>query len=251
VLVLAVSILTGCDSNDDSLTPTFLPSTAFTIRTELFENPPSQPGSHFQAAAKRILPVADPVNAEMAIPFAMALAAPSVEPEVTGEIWSWATSIMGTEEMVQASLEATQAADNVFDWSLKLTGADGADDFDNFEALIARTTASSALGSWERFHTVGGERRSSLAAQFGVQGLESFMAMTIRDSLSAVVAAGDSLDYARSTGDFHRFFWLDLSAAEAFLIQWNTTTKEGGVRASDYNDAIDSCWDSQLADTPC
>ncbi len=249
VVAFAAGMLLGCDGDEETV-PSVIPTSAFSLRTDLFNLVVPGAGDHFTAAQTRVAPTSAAFNDQLAVARTVSQAAASLDPESIGDGWVWSGATLLNDEVIEFDMQASRPRNDVVTWSMRVTFDDGTTSYNDFEMLTARAFTSATLGEWELYDRIDGVRTLVFRAQFGALDFDRFLGIAVEDSVSLEIA-GDSLEYSEFTGGVREFLWFDRSSFIASLVQWNVTSREGLFVAADYNDGATSCWDTALADREC
>ena len=254
LLVTAAVFNSGCDSQSsgEGDPPRLIPPEAFSIQTDLFSpsNAKTQAKLNFAAAALRVWPVSIILQANLLIPAAVTDAALDAEAVLEDGVWVWSTTSVINSNPITFTLSGDPVDDGV-DWSMRITADQpiNGQDFDSFELFTAHTSPGGLAGSWQLYYPVGGESRNVLNADYELRS-DDDRELTFSIPESADQHAGDWVRYAVD-GTTHTFEWHQVGEALEHHVAWDAESKEGYIEATNHNNGIIACWDSQLEDTPC
>lgn len=126
-LFVFAAVLTGCDTmvQDEQEPPELIPSQAFTVQTDLFNQRRSGQATidpHFMAAVMRVWPVSTTLEPRLRVPARLTRAALDQSPIIEGDAWVWAgtTSING--EPLSFTLTGRPMGSEV-DWTMEIVEA--------------------------------------------------------------------------------------------------------------------------------
>ena len=253
-LAFSFIAFSGCDSNDpEDDAPDVIPSEVFALPVDLFDQSTSKaspPGANFTAAALRVWPVSLIISANLIIPSVTTLSALNSEPVFENGMWVWNASTAAEGQNVDFSLSAERTGDGT-NWSMKISTTDSftGDVLDDFELFSAQTTQNGTLGSWQLFYYLNGASQNVLNASY-VYDSENQKAITFSIPETAAQGAGDSVEYTENALN-RSFIWQQVAESITHTINWDATTLEGSISATNYNGGEMGCWDAELADIAC
>ena len=123
VLVLLTAIV-GCDTmvQDEEQPPELIPSQAFTVQTELFNQRRSGKATidpHFMAAVMRVWPVSTTLESRLYLPARLTRAALNETPSIEGDAWVWEATTSVDGESLAFTLTGRPMGSEV-DWTLEI-----------------------------------------------------------------------------------------------------------------------------------
>lgn len=157
-------------------------------------------------------------------------------------IWTY-TWVNGSEE-AQIRLRGLPKTDRV-EWELRVTAPHENPPIDNRVWFEGETRNDGETGFF-RFHDFkqSGEPVVARIDWDSGPGFEELAFTGLDDN------PGDKLSY-RMDGAEHEIEYVDASASDDWFVRWNSDTGAGSVKAPDYNDGQEACWDERQEDAPC
>jgi hypothetical protein len=175
---------------------------------------------------------------------AFALALHTVPSPQDDGSWLWVYTWVDGAEEAQIRLRGRAEAEGRVSWELRASNS--VDGYANELWFEGETWSEGDEGVW-RFHDFERPGKPVVASlAWGRDEAGDFL--RLQDELDNV---GDSLEY-REDGVLHSFTWTDAGAPEKdWFVRWNESDGSGSLRAPDYNDGQEACWDDRQNDVEC
>ena len=257
-MLLLLLAFTGCDTVDpkaeDQQAPAVIPERAFALNLGVFEqeapaNKNNGAFTNWLSAALRAGVAIHITHAILHVPFELTKAIQQVPPVYNdnGFIWAADTLIDGQHHGI--ALKA-QKADNFVDWQMKVSGIidETGVSFENFLLYNARTYTNANEGSFQVYFPVEAGSQQVMEGSYEViDETRHTLSFNIPQDVDEI--GGASAIFNRD-GDW---ITLDLTGplGGTHLIEWNETTGDGSLTASDYNNGEKACWDVTLQNVEC
>jgi hypothetical protein len=174
--------------------------------------------------------------------FSLALhTVPSPQPDGS---YLWVYTYVDGEEEAQIRLRGKPVGNRV-EWELRVSSTEGDPPFTN-ELWFDGETVRDGRSGFLRFHDFNLDGKPVIAridwnADSEVEELEF---------TDLYENPGDKLSF-QATDALHTIDFLDASESEVWFIRWNPQDGSGSLRAPDYNNAQEACWDRRQEDVAC
>ncbi len=158
--------------------------------------------------------------------------------------WLWVYTWVDGDEEAQIRLRGKNEGDHV-DWELRVKALDADPPIDNEIWFDGETWNDADKGIWN-FHDPALDGNPVVATlEWMHDGDEEELIFTDLNENQ-----GDELAY-RKDGDQHKIEFNDASTDDVWFIQMNEAEGTGSLRAPDYKDGEEGCWDEDQEDVEC
>jgi hypothetical protein len=256
-LVMLLCFVAACDSVEPSpepQAPQVIPEAAFDMDLRLFDNGPGKQGTrgtNFLAAAIRVLVVNTGIYSVLHVPAQVTAWAQEVEPVWDGEAFVWAADTLVDGQKEGFSLTARPDGNAIL-WEMRVSGYDEHNDvrFEDFLLYDARTGLETNEGTFNiQYPTKEGSLR---VLEGAYEVVDEETDATIRFTIPTdVPEVGGMKATYRQEGVWFTLDFTEPDPTHRHLMRWNVETNEGSIKAYDYNNGEEACWDAGLQNTDC
>lgn len=165
------------------------------------------------------------------------------DPRVDGDTWIWEfTQNFEGESLTMRVTAETTSTSRIWELRYSYSGSEGPD-VDNGLFMSAVISLNGNTGEWAIYDLY--EEQQGALVNFDY---------VIEDDVTTM------LDINMPQGDERLLYEVDgqIASLKAFnsgsqntTIQWNRETGSGWIQSNDYNDGVQTCWDTNFETTPC
>jgi hypothetical protein len=212
--------------------------------------PDQSPHLHYDAALAAITAARAATTVILPVPVAVHDGAATIDPTEQSTGYHWVYSVQHESQVYFADLTGRARGNTDAVWEMRVSSNTTEPTLNNFLWYSGTALLTEREGSWRVFD-VGNPTGSTPALDiFWSHDAGGTWDVVYKNILVGSPSVNDLIEF-EIAGQLRRLTYYDASAESSAIIQWNPTTGSGFILSPQYNNGAQSCWNSELVDSPC